>query len=344
MAYQTLGFLTAPHLSALTPDDQRVLSYLEAMGIAVRPVLWPDPRWNQTPEALLSGYLSGLDALVMRSCWTYHQMPEAFEAWTHQLDALALRHHLPTHNKPAIFRANMDKRYLLHVQSQGHPVVPTHIVNTARLKTLSQRQACEMLERSSPSSVLQNPLQHSLQTLVLKPVVSASGENTHLWPAETPLPLAEAIGSDAERLWMVQPLVESITTHGEYSLIFFKGHLSHGVRKRPVTHAFLVHEEHGGMTEAHVPPADLLAVAQTLLHAPLWQETLAQQLYARLDFVWYKAQWCLMEVELIEPSLYLAYDPQAPARWARCLAFDTYGGHRRIMEQLEAADAKKTRM
>lgn len=319
MQHQLLGFLTAPHLSQLTPDDQRVLPYLEALGITVKPILWPDPRWDEAPERILSGLLAEIDALVMRSCWSYHQMSEAFTHWTHQLEGLSEQFNLPIHNSPALFRANMDKRYLLYVQAKGHPVVPTHIVSAGTLMTLSQSQACESLQLLP-------------QMLVLKPVVSASGENTHLWPAETPVPVAEErLASAPDQLWILQPLVESITTHGEYSLIFFKGHFSHGVRKRPVTHPFLVHEEHGGVTEACVPPANLLAVAHQLLQAALWEEALAEQLYARLDYVWYQQQWCLMEIELIEPSLYLAYDPQAPARWAQCLAFDIYRGHRLIM-------------
>lgn len=305
----TLGFLTAPHLADLTPDDQRVLPHLAALGIEVRPVIWPDARWIQDPHSLLSG----LDALVMRSCWNYHQMPADFEIWIDQLEALSQELGLPVYNAPYLFRINMDKRYLLDLHAEGHGIVPTHITHAKILYDYTHAQACEALGLP-------------LQTLVIKPVVSASGENTHLWKAEKPLPvpLFEK-GSETERLWIIQPLVESITTHGECSLVFFKGRFSHGVCKRPVAHPFLVHEEHGGMTEAHVPASDLLAVAHRLMQAPMWKTTLAEQLYTRLDYIWYQKRWCLMEVELIEPALYLAYDALAPARWAQCLAFDIYG-------------------
>lgn len=216
----------------------------------------------------------------------------------------------------------MDKRYLLYLQGQGHAVVPTHIATAQQVLTYTHAQACAALD-------------HPLQTLVLKPVISASGENTHLWKPNQSAPLG-ALGSalTPRRLWMIQPLVESITTQGECSLLFFKGRLSHAVRKRPVTHPFLVHEEHGGVTEPYTPDAELLAVAHRLIQAPLWEVLLADALYARLDYVYYQGQWCLMEMELIEPALYLAYDAQAPARWAQRLAFDIYGYNRIIMEQL----------
>ncbi len=308
MSFLTLGFLTAPHLPHLTPDDRLVLPYLAALGIQVRPVLWPDPRWEHGREALLEG----VSALVMRSCWGYHQDPVAFGHWLDLLQRLT-EAGLPVWNTPAIFRQNMHKAYLCEVREVGHAIVPTVLVSTPELQRQPRAYFTDALacERDNP--------------LVLKPAISASGEHTHLWRAAQPLPDLMA-AETADRLWMVQPFVPSIATAGEYSLVFLGGHYSHAVRKLPAPQQFLVHEEHGGLTQFCVPAPELLAAAQQLIHSPLKGALLADDMYLRLDYVWYQHRWCLMEIERIEPSLYLAYDPQAPLRWAQhlhqnCLRF-----------------------
>lgn len=309
-----LGFLTAPHLPHLTPDDRLVLPALAALGVTVEPVLWPHARWQQRPECLRAD-LNHLSGLLMRSCWTYHQMPEAFTLWLAQLQALQ-RSGLPVANLPSRFRQNMDKRYLLQVQASGHAIVPTQILTLKDLYARRERR-----------DTLTHLLHCAPETpLVIKPVISASGENTFLWREAFPETLlfkgkAHASSLSAESpAWMVQPLVESIHDQGEYSLIFFQGQFSHGVRKLPAPTQFLVHEEHGGVTQAMVPPPALLAAARRLLQDEIWEAPLATQLYTRLDYVWHDAQWCLMEIESIEPSLYLAHDAQAPARWAEAIS------------------------
>lgn len=290
----TLGFLTAPHLHALTPDDRLVLPYLAALGIHVKPILWPDPRW-QNPETQ-QNLLQGISALVMRSCWGYHQDPEAFAQWLTQLQALADKG-LPVWNTPDTFRQNMHKAYLHTVQAAGHAIVPTQFADSSTLRSHSKQAWCEILQ-ADPAL-----------PLVLKPAISASGEHTHLWRDSLP----QGIDSLTHAPWMIQPFVESIASAGEYSLVFLGGRYSHSVRKLPAAQQFLVHEEHGGLTQACIPAPELWSTARRLMDT-------ATDLYTRLDYVWYQGQWCLMEIERIEPSLYLAQDPQAPLRWAETLA------------------------
>lgn len=310
MAPITLGFLTAPHLPHLTPDDRLALPYLAALGIQVRPVLWPDPRWETAHgrEALLNG----LSALVMRSCWGYHQDPVAFEHWLGILQELT-QAGLPVWNTPSTFRQNMHKSYLCDVEEAGHGIVPTVMLTGAALLTTPRMALIERLGCDAE------------RALVLKPAISASGEHTYLWKTDQS-PAFFVAETPASQLWMVQPFVPSIATAGEYSLVFLGGQYSHCVRKLPAARQFLVHEEHGGLTQFCVPAPELLAAAQHLMQSPLKDTLLADDLYLRLDYVWYEQQWCLMEIERIEPSLYLAHDPQAPLRWAQhlhqnCLRF-----------------------
>jgi glutathione synthase/RimK-type ligase-like ATP-grasp enzyme len=115
---------------------------------------------------------------------------------------------------------------------------------------------------------------------------------------------------------LVQPFVDSITTDGEYSLFYFDGAYSHAVRKVPALADFRVQEEHGASITAIEADGAMRSLADSALAA------LPQvPLYARVDVVRAgtgDGYW-LMELELVEPSLYLRMDPDAPARFADAL-------------------------
>ena len=113
--------------------------------------------------------------------------------------------------------------------------------------------------------------------------------------------------------WMMsQPFVRSVTGYGEISLIFFAGQYSHSVLKKPKAGDFRVQEEHGGRIQSVVPEASIIEFAHRTLQA-----VPGETLYARVDLVFLDdGQPTVMEVELIEPSLYLSYDRQSPVRFA----------------------------
>ena len=115
---------------------------------------------------------------------------------------------------------------------------------------------------------------------------------------------------------MAQPFLDAIPVEGEFSLFYFNGEHSHTTLKRPKVADFRVQEEHGGSSVAtEAEPALLTAgdrVLRSLGEVPL---------YARADFVRANGghDFWLMELELIEPSLYLRLDPEAPERFAKAL-------------------------
>jgi hypothetical protein len=110
---------------------------------------------------------------------------------------------------------------------------------------------------------------------------------------------------------MMQPFERGIVQEGEFSLIYFNGQLSHSILKVPKGGDFRVQEEHGSDVRAIQADAALLAAGDTVIRAigkPL--------LYGRVDLVRSGSQFRVMEVELIEPALYLRTDPGAPDRFA----------------------------
>jgi glutathione synthase/RimK-type ligase-like ATP-grasp enzyme len=115
---------------------------------------------------------------------------------------------------------------------------------------------------------------------------------------------------------IIQPLVEEIARTGEFSLMLFDGEYSHAVVKRPKSGDFRVQEYHGGVTTAcKSPPAGAVELAQQALAAAPAKAT-----YARVDIVPDdEGTLRIMELELIEPSLFLDHAPSAAAAFTRSI-------------------------
>jgi glutathione synthase/RimK-type ligase-like ATP-grasp enzyme len=114
---------------------------------------------------------------------------------------------------------------------------------------------------------------------------------------------------------LVQPWLGAVISEGEYSVIFFGGRYSHCVAKRPKTGDFRVQPDHGGTTE----PADLPDGALTLAEAALAAAPVSAT-YARVDLIrGNDGALQLMEMELIEPALFLHCVPEAKARFAEAI-------------------------
>ncbi|UPT73268.1 MAG: hypothetical protein M0D55_15465 [Elusimicrobiota bacterium] len=105
---------------------------------------------------------------------------------------------------------------------------------------------------------------------------------------------------------MIQPYLAEIAAEGEWSFVFLGGKFSHAVLKTPKGGDFRVQEEHGGRTTAAVAPAALIAQAREAARL-----SPGPQLYARVDGVRRGSELVVVEVELIEPSLYLQFAPGA---------------------------------
>ncbi|MCW8925075.1 MAG: hypothetical protein OQJ84_02375, partial [Xanthomonadales bacterium] len=152
--------------------------------------------------------------------------------------------------------------------------------------------------------------------IVLKPVVGANGDDAFRVSKSDPVPRLEGIAARfQDRDYMIQPFMPNIISEGEYSLFFFSGQFSHAILKTPAESEFRSQEEHGGEIRSVVPQDLLLERARqamdTLSPAPL---------YARIDFIRDAANdFLVMELELIEPSLYLRMDEQAPGRFAAAI-------------------------
>ena len=280
-----IALVTYGGLPALSDDDQLLVPALAAVGIDAVPAAWDDPsvRWEE------------FDALVLRSTWNYHLAHDRFLAW---IDAMATAG-VPCWNAPAIVRWNADKRYLLDLSSRGVPIATTHVVDPAADVTLARIVA----ETGFPESVV-------------KPAVSASAHETWRFHGAPTVDDEERFRRLlADRAVLVQRFIPQVVAEGEWSFVFIDGAFSHAVLKRPAAGDFRVQHEHGGDAEARTPPAALLDDARAVL-----TRLTDPPLYARVDGCALAGRLLLMELELIEPSLFLSHEERAATRLAEAIA------------------------
>ncbi|MCP4448974.1 MAG: hypothetical protein GY811_27115 [Myxococcales bacterium] len=113
---------------------------------------------------------------------------------------------------------------------------------------------------------------------------------------------------------MVQPFVREIESEGELAVIVLGGEVHHGIRKRPRAGDFRVQIEFGGINTVEVPDAKARELALRALAACPVETT-----HTRVDMVRRGSRLELMEVELIEPELFLVLVPLAADRLVACL-------------------------
>ncbi len=218
--------------------------------------------------------------------WGYHLQPARWEtllaAWPE--DMLLL-------NPPGVLRWNSDKRYLDDLEAAGVPVVPTRFAGIANEAEIAAARAA-----------------FGTDELVVKPRISASARSTtRVGPGDPAPNLADA---------MIQPFMPAVLNQGELSIFMFGGEPGHAVRKVAAPGDFRVQREYGGAFTLVEPTGEELAVARAAIAA-------APQapFYARVDMVPDPdARPRLMELELIEPDLYLDLAPDRGAGFAALLA------------------------
>ncbi len=229
------------------------------------------------------GDLSGYDLILPLFAWGYQRDVTGWYALLDRLEAAAL----PVVNPVAVLRWNSDKAYLGELGAKGVAVVPT--VEVAELDDAGLAEAMAEL---------------STDEVVIKPAISGGADGTHRIMPGAPIP-EDALGQRR----LVQPLMSGILTEGEYSLFFFAGKFSHAIVKRPASGDFRVQEQFGGReTPWDASDAAQVLAAQALAAAP------APPVYARVDMVGDAAgKLHIMELELIEPSLFLHHAPDRGA-------------------------------
>jgi hypothetical protein len=277
-----VAIITYAGLPQLDPHEALILPALAALGLDARPCIWDDPKMDWRT----------VKAAVIRSTWDCHLRREAFVDWASQTGRLTR-----LYNPPDVIRWNTHKAYLRELEAHGIPITPT--LWAAPGSTLALDKV--MRERG-------------WDTVVLKPVVSASAMKTYRFP-RSELAAAQACLETlaAEVEVMVQPYLTAFETEGERAYIFFDGVFSHAVRRPPG-----IADTPRAFQKPHLfePVPEELLLSEEVLAAvgqPL--------LYARVDVATdNEGRTRLQELEATEPSLFLNLDPAAPSRLAQAIA------------------------
>lgn len=268
-----------------TREDRALLSQLRHRSVAADLVAWDDP------ELLAGSYR----ALLLRSCWDYHSRLTEFLGTLRRFE----RRGITVWNVVDLVAWNSDKRYLRDLSADGIDIVPTVFLEAGArigLDTLTQELGTA--------------------DWVVKPAVGATASG--LWRAnsgerEKILDRLEACLESGA--WLVQPFVPEIAREGEWSLVFVAGELCHGVLKTAAAGEYRVQKDFGGSVGFRVPPREAaVAASETLRALP------AEPLYARVDLVISSGRVLLMELELIEPELFLTKGSRGLERMANEVA------------------------
>jgi glutathione synthase/RimK-type ligase-like ATP-grasp enzyme len=228
------------------------------------------------------------DQTVIRSTWNYSPRRQEFLRWAKSVPRLE--------NPYAVLEYSSDKHYLADLKRLGIRVVEGSFFDVGTRPVFPAGD------------------------FVVKPTVGAGSWDAARYRSDEVAAALDHVQSlhDRGRDVLVQPYVSSVDNVGERAVIFIDGTFSHAMTKGPMLNVkevdrnFLFRMEQ--MSVATAEP-DVVAIAQGILEAKGYLDLL----YARIDFVTTPEGWAVMELELVEPSLFLTFVPEAATRLARAL-------------------------
>ena len=269
-----LAWVTTREARGLDDDEPLALAALARTGVSVEVVDWDDPEvdWAR------------FDRVVLRSAWDYPERLAQFLTWLEQVAAVS-----ELVNPPGTIRWNLDKRYLVELADAGVPITPTAFVPPGGDATFPAGD------------------------VVVKPAVGAGSRDAASYGHDQRDAAAKHVARlhDSGQTVLLQPLLRSVAAEGEWPLVFIEGRFSHAANKRvALPRAGVIDELFAAETNTrHIATAAQIAVGQAAVDVA--SAHVGTPTYARVDMVRDDAgDFCVLELELIEPSLFLRYaDP-----------------------------------
>ena len=273
------------YLGNILRDDQLLQTALANHGLSSVRVDWAsaDVDWSRFRCA------------VFRTTWDYFERRDEFTAWLNRI-----RQQTRLCNDAALIDWNMDKHYLADLEAKGIPIVPSKFIERGSTATLH-----ELLDETGWDEA------------IIKPCISGAARHTYRVnrdSATTLEPVVRQLLTDESLI--LQPFQQSVMSHGEDTLMLFNGQFTHAVKKVPKPGDFRVQDDHGGTVHPHEPSAAQIEFAQQVLSACPSAPT-----YARVDLVQDNhGHFAVMELELIEPELWLRNYPPSATAFADAIA------------------------
>ena len=229
------------------------------------------------------------ELVVVRETWDYTDRRDEFLAWCDRIgDRLR--------NSPEVMRWSTDKRYLAELAGAGLPVVPTKVVAPGDGEPFAP-------------------------PLVVKPAVGAGTRDAlrHDDPVGAAAHVERLHG--AGHVALAQPYLPAVEDAGETALIYLAGAYSHAIRKGPLLAPDLERDGSGLFVSEDITPREPSGAEREVGDRVMaWvRQRFGDLLYARIDLLPGDMPR-ILEVELAEPSLFLAHAPGAAERMAAALS------------------------
>ncbi|QIL38454.1 hypothetical protein G7074_03675 [Pedobacter sp. HDW13] len=265
-------------------EDDKLLNFLKEKGLHIEKVIWNDPEINWQDYNLA----------ILKSPWDYFDLITDFYHWLEKLAHLNVR----LLNPIGLVKWNSNKLYLQEIEAAGLKITPSTFIHKQESVKLNDFFG-----------------KFGVDKLIVKPCVSGGAKNTFKVTADN----VDVVNQKLNELlqeedFIVQPFLPEILENGEWSFIFFNGVYSHSLIKQAKPGDFRVQPAHGGSVHPQSPDKNQIAIAQQYI------DLFAKNcLYARVDGTFVKGEFLLMELELIEPFLFLNTDPQNYERYYQAL-------------------------
>lgn len=261
---------TGKYASGVENEDDILLEFLKGKGLEITREIWNDPTVNW----------DNFDLAVLKSPWDYFDKINEFYEWLNKLESLGVN----LLNPVKTVKWNSDKHYLQEIADSGLRVTPTLYF--------------EQGEKPNLASCFESL---NTDTLIVKPCISGGSKNTIKIGKKNLAEFTSVVhGYLIEEAYMAQPFMPEIESAGEWSFLFFNGRYSHHLLKKAKPGDFRVQHYLGGSIHTQPAPEHLLHAAKK------YADQFAKGcLYARVDGLEINGQFTLMELELIEPFLFL---------------------------------------
>lgn len=284
-----IGLITCSAYPDLQKDYLLLQTELSNRGHVVKSIIWNDNTVD----------FSNITNLIFCSVWDYHSHYDSFNNWLDQTEKLS-----NIINKPEIVRWNIDKYYLKHFEQNDIPVIPTLWLDTS-----TDHYCLDKL---------------NWRDVVIKPAIGAgsSGMKRFNLDTEKEGALNHIESLSLKSKVMVQPYLKSADIRGETALIYFNGNFSHCVSRPMAGHQAAPDRE---VEEASYvePTKKQLNIGEAVINSLPFTPA-----YIRVDLLEDERQEDLvLEVEMVEPTLFLCKAPQSAILYANALESDWLIGH-----------------
>ncbi len=273
VTYQDKGVY---HAINVQNEDDKLIDFLKSKGLNITKEIWNDEQVNW----------ESYDLAILKSPWDYFNLIEDFYTWLVKIESKKVK----LLNPIDIVKWNADKHYLHDIEKAGLKVTPSIFLTKGDKVNLKEYFATFQAEK-----------------IIVKPAVSGGSKNTFKVTAAN-------VDENNEKLchlikiedFIVQPFLTEIEENGEWSFIFFRGKFSHALLKKAAEGDFRVQATFGGTVHPQQPNPTLLNTAQEYIN-----KFAENCLYARVDGAIVNHEFMLMELELIEPFLFLDVEEKA---------------------------------